>query len=143
MNEAEVEYAGFWVRVGAAFIDTILLMFITIPLLFMLYGQDYFTASANSFGALDLLINYVFPAIAVLLFWTYKSATPGKIFFNLKIVDAKTGGKPTTGQHIGRYFGYYVSIIPFMLGILWVAFDKRKQGFHDKLAGTVVIRSIS
>jgi uncharacterized RDD family membrane protein YckC len=141
MNE-NVEYAGFWVRVGATFIDTILLMIITIPLVTMFYGQDYFTGNTNSFGLLDLLINYLLPAVAVLLFWTYKSATPGKMFFNLKIVDARTGDKPTTGQLVGRYFGYYVSIIPFMLGIIWVAFDKRKQGFHDKLAGTVVIRGV-
>ncbi len=42
---------------------------------------------------------------------------------------------------IGRYFGYYVSILPLMLGIIWVGIDKRKQGWHDKLAGTVVIRA--
>jgi len=57
-----------------------------------------------------------------------------------KIVDARTGGKPSTGQLIGRYFGYYLSMIPLFLGFIWVAFDKRKQGWHDKLAGTVVIR---
>jgi uncharacterized RDD family membrane protein YckC len=47
---------------------------------------------------------------------------------------------PSTGQLVGRYLAYYVSIIPFMAGILWVAFDPRKQGWHDKLAGTVVVR---
>jgi len=41
---------------------------------------------------------------------------------------------------IGRYFGYFLASIPLGLGLLWVAFDKRKQGWHDKLAGTVVIR---
>jgi uncharacterized RDD family membrane protein YckC len=56
-------------------------------------------------------------------------------------VDEKTGGKPSTGQLIGRYLGYYVSILPLMLGIIWVGIDKRKQGFHDKLAGTLVVRS--
>ena len=39
-----------------------------------------------------------------------------------------------------RYLGYYVSAIPFGLGLLWVAFDPRKQGWHDKMAGTVVVR---
>ena len=57
-----------------------------------------------------------------------------------KIVDAQTGEKPSLGQFIGRYFAYYVSTIPFGLGLIWVAFDRRKQGWHDKLAGTVVIR---
>ena len=85
-------------------------------------------------------MNYILPAVAVITFWIYKSATPGKMAPNLTIVDAKTGGKPSTGQLIGRYFGYYVSIIPLFLGLIWVGIDKRKQGFHDKLAGTVVIR---
>ena len=57
-----------------------------------------------------------------------------------RIVDAKTGGKPTTRQLIVRYLGYFVSTIPLGLGLLWVAFDPRKQGWHDKLAGTVVVR---
>jgi len=58
-----------------------------------------------------------------------------------RIVDAATGAKPSTRQLVVRYLGYYVAIVPFMLGILWVAFDPRKQGWHDKLAGTVVVRS--
>jgi uncharacterized RDD family membrane protein YckC len=58
-----------------------------------------------------------------------------------RIVDARTGGRPSTGQLIGRYFAYYVSILPLMLGFIWVAFDARKQGWHDKLANTVVVRA--
>jgi len=81
------------------------------------------------------------PPIAVIIFWVYKSATPGKMATKLTIVDSKTGGTPTTGQFIGRYLGYYVSMFPLCLGIIWVGIDKRKQGWHDKLAGTVVIRS--
>jgi uncharacterized RDD family membrane protein YckC len=84
--------------------------------------------------------SYVLTAIAVIVFWIYKSATPGKMIFGAKIVDADTGGALTTGQAIGRYFAYYVSLLPLCLGFLWVAFDARKQGFHDKLAGTVVVR---
>jgi uncharacterized RDD family membrane protein YckC len=58
-----------------------------------------------------------------------------------RIVDAKTGGKPSTGQLIGRYLAYYVSIFPLMLGLIWVGIDARKQGWHDKLAGTLVVRA--
>jgi uncharacterized RDD family membrane protein YckC len=54
--------------------------------------------------------------------------------------DAKTLGKPSTGQLIGRYLAYYVSTLPLCLGFLWVAFDKRKQGWHDRIAGTLVIK---
>jgi uncharacterized RDD family membrane protein YckC len=55
-------------------------------------------------------------------------------------VDAKTGGKPSTGQFIGRYLCYYLSSLLLGLGFIWVAFDSRKQGWHDKLAGTLVVR---
>ena len=57
-----------------------------------------------------------------------------------RLVDAKTGEPPSTSQCIGRYFAYFVSTIPLFLGLIWVAFDSRKQGWHDKLAGTVVVR---
>lgn len=57
-----------------------------------------------------------------------------------KIVDAATGQAPTTAQFVGRYFAYFVSLLPLGLGYLWVAFDGKKQGWHDKLAGTVVVR---
>lgn len=137
----EQEYAGFWIRTGAAIIDTILIIIITLPLLTAIYGKDYWTNESFTMGFWDVMFNYILPAIAVILFWSYKSATPGKMATNLTILDAKTGGKPSTGQFIGRYLGYYVSMIPLFLGIIWVGIDKRKQGWHDKLAGTVVIRN--
>jgi uncharacterized RDD family membrane protein YckC len=137
----EQEYAGFWIRTGAAIIDTILILIIIIPILTVIYGKDYWMNESFSQGIWDVLLNYIVPAIAVIIFWVYKSATPGKMALRLKIVDAKTGEKPSTGQFIGRYLGYYVSMIPLFLGIIWVGIDKRKQGWHDKLAGTVVIRN--
>jgi uncharacterized RDD family membrane protein YckC len=136
----DVEYAGFWIRTGAAIIDTILLLIIILPILTLIYGQEYWFGTVYISGFWDVMLNYILPAIAVILFWIYKSATPGKLALKLAIVDAKTGGHPSTGQLIGRYFAYYVSIIPLGLGIIWVGIDKRKQGWHDKLAGTVVIR---
>ena len=138
--ESDLEYAGFWVRVGASLIDTILMMVIVVPVLSMIYGKGYWASEAVFLGAWDLLFNYIFPAIVVIVFWIVKSATPGKILLDISIVDAKTGGKPSNGQLIGRYFAYYVSVLPLMLGFIWVGFDKRKQGWHDKLAGTVVVK---
>ena len=80
------------------------------------------------------------PAIAVVLFWVYRQATPGKMAVSARVVDAATGGPPGVGQSIVRYLGYFVSTLPLMLGYLWVAIDSRKQGWHDKMAGTVVIK---
>ncbi len=56
-----------------------------------------------------------------------------------EIVDAATGGKPSSRQLVLRYVGYYVSTVPLFLGLIWVGLDSRKQGWHDKLAGTVVV----
>ena len=137
----ETEYAGFWIRTGAAIIDSILMLIIIAPILTAIYGSGYWTSESSVQGIWDVLFNYVLPAIAVVVFWLYKSATPGKMATKLTIVDAKTGGKPSTGQFIIRYLGYYVSMIPLFIGIIWVGIDKRKQGWHDKLAGTVVIMS--
>ena len=143
MEEQHLEYAGFWSRVGAAVVDAILLVVVTAPLLIAIYGWAYFSPFRTGFiaGPADILINYVLPAIAVLLFWHYAQATPGKMAIAARIVDAETGEKPSTGQFIGRYLGYFVAIIPLGLGIIWVAIDRRKQGWHDKLAGTVVVRN--
>jgi uncharacterized RDD family membrane protein YckC len=143
MQETEtesLEYVGFWLRVGAALIDTLLVMVICVPIVTWVYGGDYWTSDALVHGPVDFLVNWLLPAIAVVLFWMYRQATPGKMAISARIVDAATGGRPTTRQLIVRYLGYYVSILPLMAGILWVAIDARKQGWHDKLAGTVVVR---
>ncbi len=139
-NADDLEYVGFWLRVGAALIDSLLVAIICVPLATWIYGREYWTADTLFQGPADVLINWVLPAVAIVLFWIYRQATPGKIAIGARIVDAETGAAPSTRQLIGRYLGYYVSILPLMLGIVWVAFDPRKQGWHDKLAGTVVVR---
>jgi uncharacterized RDD family membrane protein YckC len=140
IDEGELEYVGFWPRLGATIIDSILVIVICYPLLTLIYGKQYWSSTALVQGPADLLLNWVLPAIAVVLFWVYRQATPGKMAIKARIVDARTGGRPSTAQLIGRYFAYYLSAIPLMLGFLWIAFDARKQGWHDRLANTVVVR---
>lgn len=140
MQPDDLEYVGFWPRVGASLIDTILLGVIIWPILTAFYGESYWTSESFVQGPMDILLSWVFPAVAVILFWVTKQATPGKMAVSARIVDANTGNVASTGQLIGRYFAYYLSLIPLGLGFVWVAFDERKQGWHDKLAGTVVIR---
>lgn len=139
-DHQQVCYVGFWARVGASLVDTVILMLISWPLLLALYGKEYFELEQLVAGPADFLISWVFPVVAVIAFWFYKQATPGKMLVSAKIVDARTGNKPTIRQCILRYFGYFLSIIPFGYGMLVVGWDKKKQGWHDKLAGTVVIR---
>jgi uncharacterized RDD family membrane protein YckC len=142
MQEHELEYVGFWPRVGASIIDAIILLVITAPPLIAIYGLGYFTDQSRPFisGYADFIISWVFPAFAVILFWLYKQATPGKMAVSARVVDATTGNTLTVGQSIVRYLAYFISFLPLLIGVIWVAFDPRKQGWHDKLAGTVVIR---
>jgi uncharacterized RDD family membrane protein YckC len=135
-------YVGFWVRFGASIIDTTLLLLIVAPALLWLYGVEYFLSPHITPDLRLMLINYGLPLVLTVLFWAYKSATPGKMSLNIKIVDAISGESPTLIQSFIRYLGYYISLLPLGLGFFWVAWDKKKQGWHDKMAGTVVIKSL-
>ena len=129
MNETagtDLEYVGFWLRVAATIIDTLLILAFTLPILFAIYGEEYISGTRQTTGFWDLVLSWILPAIAVILFWRYRSATPGKMAISAKIVDAKTGGRPNLRQFMIRYVGYFLSIIPLLVGYLWVAFDARK-----------------
>ena len=139
-SESELEYVGFWLRVWAALIDTVLICVLLVPVLMAVYGRAYWDSTSLIQGPADFLLTWVGPAVAVVWFWVARQATPGKMAISARIVDARTGERASTGQLIGRYLGYYVAMFPLCLGIFWVGFDARKQGWHDKLAGTVVVR---
>ncbi|MEO6291222.1 MAG: RDD family protein, partial [Burkholderiaceae bacterium] len=85
IDAGDLEYAGFWIRVGAALIDSILLLLIITPLLVKFYGWTYFSASTGSNayvfvkGPSDFIISYLIPAIISIAFWMTKGATPGKM----------------------------------------------------------------
>ncbi len=139
----KMEYAGFWIRFAAFVIDSILMMLLLIPAINVFMGHNVLmTSHMLTLGFWPFLFNYVLPAAVIIVFWIAKSATPGKLVLQLKIVDEKTGLQPSVGQFIGRYIAYYLSTIPFMLGFFWIAIDPKKQGWHDKLAGTVVVRQL-
>ena len=77
--------------------------------------------------------------IASAICWKIWSATPGKMLLRMKIVDADTEQNMTTKQILVRSVGYIFSSAVFALGIIWISFNKRRQGWHDKMANTVVI----
>jgi len=137
----EPEYVGFWARAWASLIDSVLVCVIVYPVLTMIYGREYFSSSSLIQGPADFLLQWVLPAVAIIAFWIARQATPGKMAIRSKSVGADTGAPMTRAQVIGRYLGYYVSILGLGFGFFWVGWDKRKQGWHDKLAGTVVVRS--
>lgn len=137
-----LHYGGFWRRFVAIMIDSIIL--------------DLFTAILALIGNLliprddvfSLAVIIPYYGMAILLnaaYFTYfhgtTGQTPGKRMLGLRVVQAD-GTPLTPGIAFLRWVGYIISKIPLFLGFIWAAFDGRKQGWHDKIAGTVVIRII-
>ncbi len=71
--------------------------------------------------------------------WKYWSATPGKMLFRMQVVDATTKQPLSNQQILLRLWGYVVASLPLFLGFMWIIFNKRRQGWHDKMANSVVI----
>jgi uncharacterized RDD family membrane protein YckC len=120
------DHAGFGVRLLAFAIDWMIFFVVSAPVSIL-----FFEASA----AMPLL-----GALAVLVFWRSCGATPGKLAAGIRIVDARTGGPAPLGRLALRLLCYLVSALPLYLGFLWIAVDRRKQGWHDKIARTLVIQ---
>jgi uncharacterized RDD family membrane protein YckC len=131
------DYAGFWQRAIAFLVDWLIVAVIYVPIAVALFGRRHFSLDPTA-RVWDLL-GTLAVAFAVIWFWRRFGATPGKLAVAVKIVDAQTGGVPSTGRLVIRLLSYIVSALPFYLGFLWIAIDRRKQGWHDKIAGTVVI----
>ncbi len=145
-------YVGFWIRFVAFLIDSTVASIVVAPLAVLMLGDiNYADVDFSNEAEVMGLLNYLVARLSVDLplmgalvigFWLYRSATPGKMIFKAVIVDANTGDKPTPLQLIVRYLGYFVALLPLGFGLLWVSFDSRKQGWHDKLARTVVVRQV-
>jgi len=139
---AQPQYAGFWRRVGATLIDTAIMLAVITPLLYALYGAAYFTAARPAFsyaGVGDFAVNQLLPLLMAVVLWVKFRGTPGKRLLDCVVVDATTLRALTVRQAVIRYFAYLASILPLGLGFLWILRDRCKQGFHDRIAGTVVL----
>jgi len=139
-SSSSPDCVGLWERGLAFAIDTLIFFIVLTPLALAVYGRDYLARSVSGYaGFWDFMIQTVLPSVAVILFWRIYGATPGKLAISAKIVDAHTGGAASTGRLVGRYFAYLISALPFFIGFVWIAIDRRKQGWHDKIAGTMVV----
>lgn len=135
------QYAGFRIRMLAVIIDTIIMLIVfALPTSFI-YGQSYWEGAEMIYGFWDVLLNYVLPIVFTVFFWVKYLGTPGKMLLKLRVVDEKTGDKLSVGKAIGRYFAYILSTIPLFFGFFWIGWSQRKQGWHDLLAGSVVVKS--
>jgi uncharacterized RDD family membrane protein YckC len=91
--------------------------------------------------ALNLLIigsGLIFSVVYYIASWAKTGQTIGKMTIGVKVVGAD-GNPPSWGAAILRYIGYIVNMVVFALGFLWIVFDRKRQGWHDKLAGTYVV----
>ena len=145
LNEpaAGLRYAGFWIRFVAYILDVIVLGVITFALTPLLGGGDVVATSTGG----PVTVNFSAGGISALVgllyfvgFWAWRGQSPGMIPFNMRIVMAADGSKVDVVRSLLRYVGLIISFAIVFLGVIWVGFDRRKQGWHDKIAGTVVVR---
>jgi uncharacterized RDD family membrane protein YckC len=130
--DTELQYAGFWRRLAAALVDSGLLLVV----FFIVLGPHYINAS---FWSLEGIVENILSLIITVGFWVKLFGTPGKLLMGCQVVDADSAEPLSLRQAVLRYLGYYVSALPLGLGFLWIVWDPRKQGFHDKIANTVVL----
>ncbi len=126
----------------AVCIDFLLLILVTTIITLLLPSLPWWTGGAGWTLKEYELTGYWVPLlmVAIMLFcWVRLQGTPGKLLMNCRIIDMKTGMGPSFGTAITRCLGYLVSAVPLFLGFFWVLWDRRRQGFHDKLAGTLVV----
>jgi uncharacterized RDD family membrane protein YckC len=118
---ATLPHAGFWIRMAALFLDAVLIGFITGVL-------------HHAFN-LELMLLAIYGAVM----WKLRGATLGGIIFDLQVV--RLDGRPMDWETaIVRALGCFLSLVIAGLGFIWIAFDASKQAWHDKIAGTVVVR---
>jgi uncharacterized RDD family membrane protein YckC len=123
-----VEPAGFWPRLLAWIIDALVLSSLAIALNLTVGGSE---GIALSFG---LGVLYT-----VGLWWA-TGATLGKAVMGLKVIAANGYESIDGATAVLRYVGYLVSALPLYLGFIWIAVDPGRQGWHDKIARTRVVR---
>jgi uncharacterized RDD family membrane protein YckC len=138
-SEAKAQLASFGARLLATVIDFAWLIPALIVVDLFLYGPQFFDPAHRTDPGTELVIQVIFGAIIVFM-WANYQASPGKLAIRLRIVDASTGGVPSVAKLILRYVGYIISMIPLFLGYFWMLWDDKRQCWHDKMAGTLVVQ---
>ena len=133
---ASARYGGFWIRVVAYIIDAIILGVVAgiIDAILHINLTDPASPSRTTGSGISLALSLLYFAGM----WSYQGATLGQRIFGLKVVDANTGQRISLGKAALRWVGLLISFFVCFVGVIWVAFDARKQGWMDKIAGTLV-----
>jgi uncharacterized RDD family membrane protein YckC len=121
--------------VGSAFIQTMIEFFrlsgVVTRIQSLLADSRIEFAAGVTLMTLLVILYFVF-------FWTLVGYTPGKAILGLRVVRTN-GSKLSYYRSLVRFFSYWVSAIPIFLGFFWVLWDSKRQGWHDKVAGTLVV----
>ncbi len=127
------EKAGWWTRLFAILIDGIGIGIVNGILVSILYRGD-----TTAGGGLQTLLGVIY----FCYFWSSyeKGQTLGMRALNIKVVKTDGSYLDLVGAFL-RYVGLFISILCVFIGVIWAAFDGQKQGWHDKIAGTYVVKA--
>lgn len=141
-----VQVIGIGRRFAAAFIDNIVLTLIGLALGFLVFVVAGMTAGALKVRTLNIIDLQIFANVLALFItalyhivgWGTGGQTVGKSMMGIRVIGSN--GQPIgLGRATLRYIGQMISSLVLMLGFAWVAFDERRQSWHDKIAGTLVV----
>lgn len=126
--------AGFWIRVVAFIIDSIIVGVVNSIIAAIL------SSSATGRSGIQTLLGIIY----FTYFWSASSPWPGQTvgdkLLSLRVIRTD-GSDLSIVQAFIRYVGLFISFLVIFIGVIWVAFDPNKQGWHDKIAGTYVIKT--
>jgi uncharacterized RDD family membrane protein YckC len=149
-------YGGFWVRLVAFIVDSIVVFVVAIPFIAVLTAMGILHHGLNfehmenpnpeDVAAL-VAVGVGVRAVLIVLNWLYEAlltssawqATLGKKLLNLRVTD-EAGNRISFARASGRYFAKFLSYFLF-IGFIVAAFTDRKRALHDILAGTLVRKS--
>jgi uncharacterized RDD family membrane protein YckC len=126
--------AGFWIRVVAFIIDSIIVGVVNAIVAAIL------NQSNTGRTGIQTLLGIIYFSY----FWSASSPWPGQTvgdkLLSLRVIRTD-GSDLSIVQAFVRYVGLFISFIVIFIGVIWVAFDPNKQGWHDKIAGTYVVKT--
>lgn len=127
---AGIKTAGFFERFQAMLIDGFVLVF----------GIVFFRIFGLGLPIPSHTLSWIISPLYFVFFISRFGQTPGKWFMGLKVVSEDGYSPVSMERAFIRWLGYYVNMVFFGLGYLWIFVDPNRQGFHDKMAKTIVIK---
>lgn len=145
LPEGNIVNAGFWRRVAAYMLDSIILGLVSLVYFAVIAGLGWLASDSPGLAFFIMFLGYIG---LIALMWLYfakfesgpKQATPGKQVMGIKVTDER-GNRVSFGRATGRFFGKIVSGMIMNIGYMMAGFTSRKQALHDMMAGCCVVFS--